>query len=79
MPKTLEAITHDVLELPRSQQLALVHYLLDLDDGVADTEIEAAWETEIVTRLEAYREGKLECVPYEQVKAEIESMLRECK
>lgn len=79
MPKTLEAITHDVLELPRSQQFTLVNYILSLDAGTADPAIEAAWDEEIAARLQAYREGKLECVPYEQVKAEVESLLRECK
>ena len=79
MPKTLEAITRDVLELPRSQQLALVHYLLDLDEREGDPAAEAVWEEEIAARIAAYREGGLECVPYEQVKAEIEAKLRECK
>lgn len=79
MPKSLEAITHDVLELPRYQQFTLVNYILSLDGGTADPDIAAARDEEIAARLQAYREGQLERVPYEQVKAEIESLPGPCK
>ncbi len=76
---TLEVITHEVLELPRTQQIRLAHYLLSLDDEPADPEIEAAWENEICARMQAYREGRLETVPFEEVKRDIAARLRECK
>ena len=79
MPTTLESITHEALELPRPQQIRLAHYLLSLDDEPVDPEIEAAWEDEIAARLKAYQEGRLKTVPFEQVKREIDSRLRECK
>jgi len=79
MPITLEAITHEVLELPRTQQIRLAHYLLSLDDELADPEIEAAWENEICARMQAYREGRLETVPFEEVKRDIAARLSECK
>ena len=79
MPKTLETITHDVLELPRSDRLALAQIIFDHDQGPADPNVEAAWDEEIRARLEAYREGRLACIPHEQVMADIEARLRECR
>ena len=72
MPKTLEAITLDVLELPRSQRLALARIIFDFDDGPADASAEAAWDTEIRARLKTYDEGQLETIPYETFREEME-------
>jgi len=77
MPKTLEAITHDVLELPNSQRRALARVIPDLDAGAADPDAEAAWEEEISARMRAFDEGRLETIPFEKAKVEIEAMLRE--
>ena len=72
MPKTLEAITQDVLELPRSQRLALARIIFDLDDGPADPGADAAWDAEIRARLKAYDEGRTETMPYETLREEME-------
>ena len=72
MPKTLEAITHDVLELPRTQRLALARIIFDLDEGPADPDAEAAWDAEIRARLKAFDEGKIEAVPYESFREDME-------
>ena len=71
MPKTLEAITHEVLELPHTQRLALARIILDLDGGPANPGVEAAWDQEIRARLKAYDEGKLEVIPWEDVQLEM--------
>ncbi len=76
MPKTLEAITRDVLELPNTQRLALARIILDLDGGAADPGSEEAWDKEIRARLKAYDEGKLETIPYEDFRAEMEERFR---
>jgi len=72
MPKTLEAITLEVLELPRSQRLALARIIFDLDDEPADPAAEAAWDAEIRARLKAYDEGRIETIPYETFRDEME-------
>ena len=72
MPKTLEAITHDVLELSRSQRLALARIIFDLDEAPADSGAEAAWDKAIRARLKAYDDGQLETQPYEAFHAEME-------
>ena len=72
MTTTLEAITHEVLELPRRQQLSLAHYILSLDEEPANPEVEAAWEEEIAARIKAYDEGRLETVPWESFRKEMQ-------
>jgi putative addiction module component (TIGR02574 family) len=70
MPATLEAITQDVLDLPNHQRLALAPIILDLDGGPADAE--AAWDAEILARLKAYDEGRLETVSWESFREEMQ-------
>jgi hypothetical protein len=79
MPNTLEVITHEVLELPRPQQIRLAHYLLSLEDDSVNPEIEALWDNEIEARLISYREGRMEVVSFEEVKSNIAARLHECK
>jgi putative addiction module component (TIGR02574 family) len=76
MPKTLEAITHEVLELPHNQRLALARIILDLDAGPTDPDVEAAWDEEIRARLKAYDEGRLEAIPWEDVQQEMQDRFR---
>ena len=78
MPTTLEAITHDMLELPGSQRLALARIILDLDSGPPDADVEEAWDKEIRARLKAYDEGKLETVSYEAFHEEMEKRFGRC-
>ena len=79
MPKTLETITREVLELPRDQQLCLAHYVLSLDDTPTDPDVEAAWDEEIQARLAAVREGRLELVSWEKVRKEVQERLHQCR
>ena len=61
-------ITHDVLELSRDQRLALAQFLLNLDDDGTAADTDAAWDAEIRARLKAYDEGRVEAIPFEQVR-----------
>ncbi len=72
MPKALEALTHDILELPRSQRLALARIILDLNEGEADPDAEAAWDDEIQARLKAYDDGRLKMSDYHEFRDEME-------
>jgi putative addiction module component (TIGR02574 family) len=77
MPKTLEAITNDVLDLPNHQRLALARIILDFDGGTHDPEAEAAWDEEIRARLKAYDEGKLELVSWDDFRDEMKVRFRQ--
>lgn len=72
MPKSLESVTLDVLEMPHAQRLALARLILDLEGGAADPNADAAWEGEIAARMKAYDEGRLETVDYETFRGEME-------
>ena len=51
MPKALNEITHDAVELPRHERLTLARILLDLDTPGTGEDVDAAWDTEIRARL----------------------------
>jgi putative addiction module component (TIGR02574 family) len=68
MPKALQEITHDVLDLPRNQRLALAQFLLNLDEVGVAPDVDAAWDREIRARLTAYDAGRVEAIPFEQVR-----------
>lgn len=71
MPRTLEAVAHDILEMPPAQRLALARLILDLEGGEGDPDAEAAWEKEIAARMKALREGRLETRSFEAFRAEM--------
>lgn len=67
MPKALEEVTKDALELAPRQRLVLAEFLLESADTAADTEAEAAWDAEIRDRIRAVDEGRVIGVAYEDV------------
>ncbi len=68
MPRDLQEITRDLLELPRSQRLALAQFLLNLDEDSTAPDVDAAWDREIRARLTAYDAGRVEAIPFAQVR-----------
>jgi len=75
MPKALDEITKDAIQLPRHQRLALAGLLLELDDGAGDGQSDAEWEKEIQERIRAIDEGTAQGIPYEQVMREAQERL----
>ena len=75
MPKALEEITKDAMELPARQRLALAEFLLESTDGAADPDAEAAWDAEVSDRIRAIDEGRVTGVAYEDVMAAAEKRL----
>ena len=67
MPKALDEVTRDVLELPLRQRLTLAEFLLESAEAAADPEAEAAWDAEIHDRIRAIDEGHVAGIPYEEV------------
>jgi len=67
MPKALEEVTKDALELAPRQRLALAEFLLESADTAADPEAEAAWDAEIRDRIRGIDEGRVIGVAYEDV------------
>ena len=67
MPKALEEVTKEAMNLPPRQRLALAEFLLESADGAADPEAEAAWDSEIRDRIRAIDEGHVTGIAYEEV------------
>lgn len=66
MPKALEEVTRDALELAPRQRLALAEFLLESAD-VADPEAEVVWDSEICDRIRSIDEGCVTGIAYEDV------------
>ena len=67
MSAALEEITEKALSLSRQEKLALANRLLSDDEDGDASEIEAAWEDEILARIQAIDDGTAVGVPYEEV------------
>jgi hypothetical protein len=72
--KTLSDVAKDALEPPAGQGLTLAHILLDLSEPDQDfsAEVEAAWEQEIVRRMEAVKGGTAQSKSFERIFTELD-------
>ena len=57
MPKALEEVTKDAMDLSPRQRMALVELLLQTED--ADPQPDADWDVEIRDRIRAIDEGRV--------------------
>ena len=67
MPKALEEITKEAMDLAPRQRIALAEFLLESAEAAADPEAEAAWDSEIRDRIRVIDEGRVTGVAYEDV------------
>ena len=64
------------LALPPEARAALAGSLLEsLDDEPAEEGVEAAWEAEIKRRIEDIDSGKVQMIPYEEVRRRLAALL----
>jgi len=72
--KGMAEITRDCLELPDSQRLKLARILLEASQNDPDysPDVDAAWEEEIVARLEAVKQGTARSRPVAEVFADLD-------
>ena len=68
MATALEEITREALKLSRQERMALASRLLIDDEDGNSAEIEAAWEEEILARIQAIDDGTAVGISYEEVK-----------
>lgn len=69
---TLDQIEAAAAKLSTDERDELVRYLIDLDEP-ATPDVEAAWDQEIARRLAEVRSGKIQCVPLDEVMAEMKA------
>jgi putative addiction module component (TIGR02574 family) len=75
MPKPLEELTKEAMDLPLRQRLALAELLLQSADAAGDSEAQAAWDSEIRDRIRAVDEGRVTGIAYDEVMRAAESRL----
>lgn len=71
MIATLETVAHDALVLPPDQRLLLARRLLDSVELEPEPGAEAAWQEEMVRRIERHRAGETKTVPAGEVFARL--------
>jgi putative addiction module component (TIGR02574 family) len=84
MTKDARSVLDAALAFPSATRAAIARRLLASLDGPEPTpseraEIDDAWDREIERRVKELDEGKAELVPYEQVMAEADRLLRDRK
>ena len=75
MPKALEEVTKQAMDLPPSDRLALASLLLESADSKSDPEAETAWNAEIRDRIRAIDEGRVTGIAHTDVMREAERRL----
>ena len=75
MSKAFEEIAREATQLSHEQRLELASLLLQLNDGSTDSEVNATWEEEILARIQAVDENRIEGVSFETVMRDAEDRL----
>ena len=78
MPMPLQEIEAQALQLPLEERGRLADRLMrSLEPEPQDTpeNIAIAWEVEIARRIEEMDAGRTEYIPYEQVRAELRTLI----
>jgi putative addiction module component (TIGR02574 family) len=76
MSPDVSELLKKALALPPEARAALAGSLLEsLDDEPADEGVEAAWSEEIKRRIEEIDSGKVQMIPYEEVRRRLAALL----
>ncbi len=76
MTPDVSELLKKALALPPQARAALAGSLLEsLDDDPPDPGVEAAWDEEIKRRIEEIDSGKVQMIPYEEVRRRIAALL----
>jgi len=76
MGEAAKRLLKEALELPEAERAELAAELMASFDGEPDPDVEAAWAVEIERRAARVLSGESEGVPWDEVRARIESELR---
>jgi putative addiction module component (TIGR02574 family) len=76
MSPDVSELLRKALALPPEARAALAGSLLEsLDDEPCDDGVEAAWNEEIKRRIEEIDSGKVQMIPYEEVRRRLAALL----
>jgi putative addiction module component (TIGR02574 family) len=76
MSTLLVELTDQALNLPLSERAILAQRLWESLDDFIDPDIEDAWIVEAEKRWQEIEQGKVECIPVEEVMNRVRSSLR---
>ena len=74
-----DTIEEKVLNWPAARRIKLAEKLMASVEGFATPEIEAAWNTEIESRVREIRQGRAKGIPAEEVMKEARKRLHEAR
>lgn len=75
MIRSTESILIEALQLPLQERTALTTGLLASLDEHVDEGVDAAWDAEIAQRLKDIDEGKVQMVPWEEVRKQMRGIV----
>ena len=79
MPKIVNHIADDILELPESDRAFLAHLLIQSLDSKIDSDAEALWMEEIDRRSTEIRKKSAHCRPIGDVISDIRRKLKDAR
>jgi putative addiction module component (TIGR02574 family) len=65
MPVSLDQIVEETRHMPADVVAELVDRIMEAQHGGIDSDIEAAWKSEVHRRIEDIRSGKVQPIPLE--------------
>ncbi|HVQ36479.1 MAG TPA: addiction module protein [Pyrinomonadaceae bacterium] len=71
MATELRDLFREALELTDNDRATLAGLLIESLEGPPDTEVEAAWAAEAERRWQEIESGKVETIPWEEVRAKL--------
>jgi len=71
MKQNAAEILREALKLPPEARAAVAGSLLDSLEETVDEDVEAAWQTEILTRLKEIDRGDVKMVPWVEARRQI--------
>lgn len=77
MNRRVDDLYKEASELTESERAELAGLLLESLETEPDAGVEAAWAAEIERRVREIDEGRVETIPWEQVRAELHARLGE--
>lgn len=75
MVRNTEAILIEALQLPLQERIALASRLLASLDEQVDEGVDAAWGEEVKKRLKEIDEGKVDMVPWDEVRKKMRGIV----
>ena len=71
MTRNLKELFREAVHLPERDRAALAGLLIESLEPAPEQDVEAAWSREIARRVAELDAGKVETIPWEEVRAEL--------